>query len=462
MEARRDTQRGATLILLLGVIAALAILAATLVMVTVNVQGRTEADRTKTKAFDAAEAALDQSMYMVGMTWPSSPSSFTWDSAAFKDAGFPLDQSKWNFPANEYPNFTSTVTLSAGPDSDHYWLVAQANVGTQKARIRTQIARQSIGVAGLAPGVAVYSGGTVTMTGSASVTGPTSNGQPTAALYAATKVDVSGGNPSITASIYTPSLVKLDWQTIGPVAGATVPSIDQFFPESQVQTLTDASQAAPKTGTLISNSTAGFSWPWGVNFSGPCYTTSDLHVNTEGVYNFGTLYVQGNLLIDGSASMNCTALYVTGNLTVAGGAHTQSFGPTYVGGNISLTGNQRFDIPLLVTAGNVIINSQIVGGDGVSPNPKPCMLVMTGDNKTFDFSGGGAFTGVVANMGGGTCNLNVSGSIPIRGAVFTKGPVNLSGTGSVLYDPTVVGSFTSSLTTAAKIVPDTWEEVTPQ
>ena len=457
MTARRDTQSGATLILLLGVVAALAVLASTLVMVTGNVQGRTQADRTETKAFDAAEAALDKSMYTIGMTWPTSAGGFTWDSAAFNTAFLTSGQ------ASEYPGLTTSVTLSAGPDADHYWIVAQANVGSEKARIRTQISRQSIGVAGVAPGVAVYSGGAVTMTGSASVSGPTVNGQPTAALYAATKVDVSGGNPSITASIVSPSLVKAGWQTIGPLAGTTVPSIEQFFPASQVQSLTDASQAAPKTGTLINNSTPGFVWPWGVNFGGPCYATGDLHVNTQGVYNFGTLYVQGNLLIDGNATMNCTALYVTGNLTVGGGANSQSFGPTYVGGNVTFGGYQTFNIPLLVTAGSVSIGgSQFVGGNGVSPNPKPCMLLMTGDNKNFDYSGGCAFTGVVANMGGGTCNLNVSGSNAITGAVFTKGPVNLSGTGSVKYDPTVVNSFTSSLTTAAKIVPDTWEEVTPQ
>ena len=73
MAVRRDTQRGATLILLIGVIAALAILAATLVMVTVNAQDRTAADRTKTKAFNAAEAALDKSMYSIGMTWRRRP-----------------------------------------------------------------------------------------------------------------------------------------------------------------------------------------------------------------------------------------------------------------------------------------------------------------------------------------------------------------------------------------------------
>ena len=456
MAARRDRQRGSTLILLPGVVAALAVLASALVMVTVNVQGRTAADRTKTKAFNAAEAALDKSMYSIGMAWPASAASFTWDSNGFNSAFVTSGQ------ASEYPNLTSSVTLSAGPDADHYWIVAQANVGTQKARVRTQIARQSIGIAGIAPGVAVYSGGTVTMTGSASVSGPTVNGQPTAALYAATAVDVDGGNPSITASIISPSLIKDDWQTIGPLAGTVVPPIDQFFPQSQVQTLTDASKAAPKMGTLISNSTPGFSWPWGCNFSGPCYTDTSINVNTEGVYNFGTLYVQGDLLINGNAAMNCTALYVTGNLTVANGAHTQSFGPTYVGGNVSFTGDQRFDIPLLVTSGAVTIaNSQAVGGNGVSPNPKPCMLVMIGDGKTFTYSGNCQFTGVAANMGGGTCNFNVSGSNAIVGAVFTKGPVNLSGTGSVRYDPTVVGSFTSSLTTAAKIVPDTWEEITP-
>jgi Tfp pilus assembly protein PilX len=457
MEMQRQRESGSALVLVMGVVATLAILAATVVMVTANVQGSTAADRTKTKAFDAAEAALDQSMYRIGMSWPATASSFAWDSSAFNASFLTAGQTA------EYPGLTTTVTVSAGPTSDKYWITAQARVGTWKACIRTQVQKQSIAVQTLAPGVAVYSGGAVTMTGSAAVTGPTSNGQPTAALYAGTKVDVSGGNPSITASIFTPSLVKQAWQTSIPTpTSATVPSIDQFFPQSLIDTLTSASRAAPNTGTLVSNSTPGFSSPWGVNFSGPCHATADLHVNTEGTYNFGTLYVNGSLLVDGNAAMNCTALYVTGNLTVANGAHTQSFGPTYVGGNVSFTGNQRFDIPLLVTQGAVTIaNSQLVGGNGVSPNPKPCMLVMTGANKTFSYTGNCQFTGVVANMGGGTTDLTIQGSNAIRGAVFTRGPVELSGTGSVAYDPTVVGSFTSNVTTAAKIVSGTWQEVKP-
>jgi hypothetical protein len=294
------------------------------------------------------------------------------------------------------------------------------------------------------------------------VTGPTVNGQPSAALYSGGAVNVSGGNPSITAAIIaTNGIVKENWQNF-TLTGTTVPPLSQFFPPDLIASLTAAAQAAPKTGTLISNSTPGFSWPWGVNYSGSCYTNGDLHVNTEGTYNFGTLYVQGNLLIDGNAGMNCTALVVTGNLTVAGGAHTQSFGPTYVGGDLSFTGNQRFDVPLLVTKGNVTIaNSQIVGGTGAAGQPKPTMLLMTGETKNFSYSGACAFTGVVANLAGGSSEINVSGSNAIVGACFSNGPVKLSGTGSVRYDPTVVGAFTGSVTTAAKIVPDTWEEVTP-
>lgn len=445
------------MILLLGVIAALAILAATLVMVTVNVQGRTAADRTKTKAFDVAEAALDKSMYSMGINWPASPGSFTWDANGFKDGGFPTDPAKWNFSPDEYPNLTSTVTLSAGPDADHYWIVAQANVGKQKARIRAQVAKQP-GVPGTPSGVAVYSGSTVTMSGSSSIAGLTNNGQSQASLYAATMVDTTPGNPSISASIYSPVLQKERWQTIGPLAGATVPPLELFFPQSKVDKLTADSQVAPKTGTLISvtNLAPG-------NYSGPRYTTGDLNLTGSGAYTFGTLYVQGNLTVGGNAATTCTALYVTGNFTFAnGGQWVQSFGPTYVAGDVDLEGNQWYNIPLLVTAGNFTLGRGQTLGGPISGHPEipPCTLLMIGTNKVFTYSGNCKITGVVANMTGGKTDTSTGSNI-ISGAVFSKGPVILGGTSGVLYDESAAGSSSTS-TSAAKIVPDSWEEITPQ
>jgi hypothetical protein len=462
---RRDSQSGMTLIMVVGVIAALAVLAGTVTMVTSNTMKASARDRTGISAFDVSEAVLDNAMYQIGSTWPASASDFTWSNE-----GFLADTTAW--PASEYPDLVTSAKLSTayvdddpskGVDSDAYWVVAQASYGGRAASIKTKVARQSIGVATLAPGVAVYSGGTVTMTGSTSVSGSTA-----ASIYAGTALSVSGGNPSIPSnvSIYTPSYNPLAWQISGhtvpaTVTGTTVPPLSQFFPSDLVASLTAASQIAPNSGTAVSNSSPGFSWPWGGTYASPAYCIGDLHVNTQGVYNFGSLYVAGNLQIDGNATMNCTALYVGGNLTVSGGANTQSFGPTYVGGNVSFSGNQRFDIPLLVTAGSVSISgSQVVGGNGVGTNPVPCMMVMVGTTaKEFNYSGNCQFTGVLANMTGG--GVNVSGSNAIDGAVYTGGSVNLSGTGSVYYDAAVVNAFSSSVTTAAKIVSGTWQEITP-
>ena len=59
---RHTSQRGAALILLIGITAALAILASTLVMVIMNQQRATADTRSRTKSFYTAEAALDSAV----------------------------------------------------------------------------------------------------------------------------------------------------------------------------------------------------------------------------------------------------------------------------------------------------------------------------------------------------------------------------------------------------------------
>ena len=60
--SRRNPQRGSSLIMLIGVIAALAIMATTLVALIANVQHNTYADRMEVKADTVTEAALDVGM----------------------------------------------------------------------------------------------------------------------------------------------------------------------------------------------------------------------------------------------------------------------------------------------------------------------------------------------------------------------------------------------------------------
>ncbi len=64
-------QRGSSLILLLGIVAALAILASTLVVVIANAQENTARERAQAKSFHVAEAALDAAMANIAVRWPA-------------------------------------------------------------------------------------------------------------------------------------------------------------------------------------------------------------------------------------------------------------------------------------------------------------------------------------------------------------------------------------------------------
>ena len=170
---------------------------------------------------------------------------------------------------------------------------------------------------------------------------------------------------------------------------------------------------------------------------------------------FQSLYVNGNLTIDGASTFDCANLYVTGSLTIGGGAATDNLKNVYVGGDVNFSGSHTFDISLLVTGGNFIDG----GSQNVGDSTTPCMLIQTGTNKTTSISGYCPFTGVIANMGGGTVSL--SGSVMFDGAMFTSGPVNMSGSGGITYDANVINKFTTVQQTAATLIPDTWEEITP-
>lgn len=72
----KDTtsQRGATLLLVIGVIAALAVLSAAMVVLFVNVQHNTMTDRMQTTAFNVAEAGIEAGQSALWGEWPSTVS----------------------------------------------------------------------------------------------------------------------------------------------------------------------------------------------------------------------------------------------------------------------------------------------------------------------------------------------------------------------------------------------------
>ena len=67
----REHERGATLIMIIGVIAVLIILTSSMVALAGNVQKNTSRDRQQTTAFNVAEAGMDAAQSALWVKWPS-------------------------------------------------------------------------------------------------------------------------------------------------------------------------------------------------------------------------------------------------------------------------------------------------------------------------------------------------------------------------------------------------------
>jgi hypothetical protein len=173
MRTKRD-QRGSSLVMLIGIVAALAIMATTLVVLTSNVHHNTYVDRMEVKADAVTEAALDVGMADLSATWPvASGTGPTLDATAFRSM-FTADQfpgpqgggsfAQYTYFDNPWPDGTyhspysaaNPPTYDMNQDSQMY-ITAQAGVGPGKARIQSLV-RVTYFQADFPRGVAVFTG----------------------------------------------------------------------------------------------------------------------------------------------------------------------------------------------------------------------------------------------------------------------------------------------------------------
>jgi len=173
---RLRSERGSGLILVIGVIATLAVLAASIVILTSNVQHNTYSDRMRAKAFNVTEAAVDAGMYGLNASWPKASgtgpdfAATTWTVAfrsEFDTAEFP-DPDAGQFVAVEYYDNQATIDKNIKwdqgqpgnatlPDNKMY-VEAQAGVGPKAARIRVLVERIPY-TTNFPRGIAVCAGG---------------------------------------------------------------------------------------------------------------------------------------------------------------------------------------------------------------------------------------------------------------------------------------------------------------
>ena len=111
---RYRRQAGSSLIMLIGVIAALAIMGATLVVLTGNVQSNTYNDRMKAKASSVTEAGLDVGMYELSAKWPEVLNGGPVWSTTAQDA-FRSKFSDTQFPDPKTGSFSAVTYFDNAP-----------------------------------------------------------------------------------------------------------------------------------------------------------------------------------------------------------------------------------------------------------------------------------------------------------------------------------------------------------
>ena len=232
---RLQRQSGASLIMLIGIVAALAILATTLVTFIGNVQSNTADQRVRDKTAGVAEAAVDGMMYQMSL-------NNTWPTGASIQPVLDTTTIRSQFTSTEYPNprvgsFVSAVYYdNSNTNGDKYvnrldahydangdnlmYVEGQGMVGDRSVRIQALVRRTFVDTT-FPRGVAVYTGANLLSNGGGNnpkITIEDQGGLPSVTGYVAGTVD----NPSAFQS------------TITQVTGGGVPPLSSILPDSVV------------------------------------------------------------------------------------------------------------------------------------------------------------------------------------------------------------------------------------
>jgi hypothetical protein len=230
-----------------GIIAALAVMAATLVAVVGNMQFNTYADRMEVKADTVTEAALDVGMSDLAAQWPTTdgagPAMNTSTFRGMFDGGqFPDPESGGSFAAYAYfdnPPYTSPYSASAPPDYDanqdnRMYLVSQAQVGRGAARMQALV-EITYFKADFPRGVAVFTGANLISNGGGNnpkITVEVAPATGTVSCRAAGTIEegATSKNP-----VY-------DTSTIIGLEGTSAGSVEEAFPSSILNSLVEAAR----------------------------------------------------------------------------------------------------------------------------------------------------------------------------------------------------------------------------
>jgi hypothetical protein len=408
---RFRSQRGATLLVIMGIIAALAVMAATLVLVVGNMQANTKDSRTREKAATVGEAAMDAQMYALALHWPKTSVP---NPAPTLDA----TRLRSQFPASEFPNSTNDFVGAVYYDdsdtngdgvvdlNDAHWdangnhrmyVEAQSKVNGRAVRFQALVERTFFKTT-FPRGIAVYDGGAMDSNGGGN--------NPKITVYNAG--DLPGVSSYVNGAIGAPAV--FDTSTISVTTPpAIVPPLSALLPDSIVAQVIALSQALP------GNSNAGNRY----------YDCTNNNPN-------------GPDTIPGNANMQgiCVIRVPDGTTVNLSGGINMDQGPHAV--------PQPSDEPGILMV--------------LGPEPEPAGT-NTGNLIKIDMANNDRFYGVFLTDG----QLDFAHGTPaFFGMAIFKSYMDMRGTADIRYDDSAITKLFDSATLSVVLVPNTWREIHPR
>ena len=248
--SRFRKQDGSTLILVIGVIATLVILAATMVALSANVQKNTSTTRTQSKAFNVAEAGLDAGQAALWAAWPADAATgaaigvdATTFKAQFDGAEFPApktgefvevefydDDAADNQPPPVNPGMNTAYNYDKNTNG-YMWVVSRGATGTRAAKVQAMVRKVTFDML-IKEGVALFTEGNLSTKGTGNQPVIGLDPPATAASVYALGGWSGNGNTEMEGGI-----------SLNPDTATT---LNDVFPEDTLAYLIDAATAAGK------------------------------------------------------------------------------------------------------------------------------------------------------------------------------------------------------------------------
>ncbi len=496
-------ERGAALILLIGITATLAILAAMLVMVLGNQQHATAMERSRKTTQQYADGALDtavtfaktKTMSQTSGTWLTPTELLQAFTEGFDGGVLPEGMTVEFFV---YDNGGSAAGYDA--NGDHMmWLEVVLTYQGKTSRMRVLIRQLDVSVISALPKAVVYSDTGISLEGSSDVYAVQDDGVtpwPSAPPYATT-VMAGGGNYSAagaknvtvngSANLAAPgsSVQSVNFKVNGTVSrsfndtiNGGVGLLSDYFDQAAQADLGDESQAGeahvvaptapaalpapiptPSTTlsgtdvTNITNSSTATAYTTYANTSVKTAASTNIIISraTARTLSFKDLYVRGNLSVTGPVTLNVSGyLRVDGTLTLnntTATAITDTIGGAlYVAG----TGSSSVANKVTLSAASFYAGGPLTLSNTATTAPQlraSNNLTVTGNSAvtatTSAYAGGAlAISGATSPVTDQFGALYVVGALGVSGPVTVNCPTSLYSGGSTTITGPTSGSVT--------------------